>query len=534
MIKRHVFFWACFWTAVFFQSPCDGEAYSFLFALPMPTKSHFTTNVVLAEELVRRGHKVTVLSPYPKEIPIFQEIIIDINIFNDIPEERNLVDHGGMNAFQYSYHRWNKMREKLDRALATREVQELMMSDSHYDVVLADLSFFQTCLLALGSRFNASVIDLSATAPSTFTASLTGNPFPFSTMISTLLPLSSKMSFWGRLQNTLLCSWNLIGEYLYQVPRQDALMRRHLCQPPCEHLPPLRKLLTNVSLVLVNTHFSMNRARPMAPNMVEVGGFHLKPPKPLPTSLQKFMDEANHGVIYFYLGSMVDDETLGARRFQSIITALGRLKQRVVFNWKESASFKPSANVLVHPWAPQQDILGHRNCVLMVTHGGQRSLIEVTWAGVPVLCIPVFSEQFQNVRFYEESGIGKRLDLELLTCDTLVNSINTIIDTPSFATKAKELARRVRDRPTPPLETAIFWIEYVARHGGAHHLKPSSVYMSYHEYLLLDVIFSAILVPLISLLAWKFTHDRKLTVDLPFVQKLVKKVWQEFRVKLHL
>lgn len=63
------------------------------------------------------------------------------------------------------------MREKLDRALATREVQELMMSDSHYDVVLADLSFFQTCLLALGSRFNASVIDISATAPSTFTAS---------------------------------------------------------------------------------------------------------------------------------------------------------------------------------------------------------------------------------------------------------------------------------------------------------------------------------------------------------------------------
>lgn len=58
----------------------------------------------------------------------------------------------------------------------------------------------------------------------------------------------------------------------------------------------------------------------------------------------------------------------------------------------------------------------------------------------------------------------------------------------SFNKQAKELSVRFKDRPMPPLETAIYWIEYVARHKGAPHLRSAAVGMPYYQYLLLDVI----------------------------------------------
>lgn len=40
-------------------------------------------------------------------------------------------------------------------------------------------------------------------------------------------------------------------------------------------LPDLNDLARNISLVLVNSHFSINQARPTVPNYVEVAGLHI-------------------------------------------------------------------------------------------------------------------------------------------------------------------------------------------------------------------------------------------------------------------
>lgn len=69
----------------------------------------------------------------------------------------------------------------------------------------------------------------------------------------------------------------------------------------------------------------------------------------------------------------------------------------------------------------------HPNCVLFVTHGGYNSLIEVTWAGVPVLCIPIFSDQFHNAQIFEESGVGKLLYQDQLTEVILAETVDSII-----------------------------------------------------------------------------------------------------------
>lgn len=43
---------------------------------------------------------------------------------------------------------------------------------------------------------------------------------------------------------------------------------------------------------------------------INIGGAHIKPTKPLPEDLQRFLDESKDGVIYFSLGSVVKSSKL--------------------------------------------------------------------------------------------------------------------------------------------------------------------------------------------------------------------------------
>ena len=47
-------------------------------------------------------------------------------------------------------------------------------------------------------------------------------------------------------------------------------------------LPPLLEMEANVSLSLINSHFSFRKPLPFLPNQIEVGGMHCRPAKPLP------------------------------------------------------------------------------------------------------------------------------------------------------------------------------------------------------------------------------------------------------------
>jgi len=52
---------------------------------------------------------------------------------------------------------------------------------------------------------------------------------------------------------------------------------------PADKYISFNEALNNVSLILLNTHFSSGMVRPYVPNMIEVGGIQVKPEaSPLP------------------------------------------------------------------------------------------------------------------------------------------------------------------------------------------------------------------------------------------------------------
>lgn len=74
------------------------------------------------------------------------------------------------------------------------------------------------------------------------------------------------------------------------------------------------------------------------------------------------------------------------------------------------------------------------------------------------------------------------------------------------------------DRLVPPIDTAVYWIEYVARHGGAPHLRVAALDLPWYKYHLLDVIgFISLIVLIIVIcvtyivkrIASKFYYNKK-------------------------
>jgi len=57
-----------------------------------------------------------------------------------------------------------------------------------------------------------------------------------------------------------------------------------------------------------------------------------------------------------------------------------------------------------------------------------------------------------------------------------------------YKENAIKLCKIFHDQPIKPLDKAVYWIEYVIRHNGAHHLKTAGNKLNWFQFLSIDVI----------------------------------------------
>ncbi|PSN51253.1 hypothetical protein C0J52_11770 [Blattella germanica] len=132
--------------------------------------------------------------------------------------------------------------------------------------------------------------------------------------------------------------------------------------------------------------------------------------------------------------------------------------------------------------------IAHPNIRLFITHGGLLSTQEALDRGVPVVGIPVFADQFLNSNRAVLAGYGIRLDYSNVTEESLLWAVKEVIDNPKYRENALHISRIYKDQPLSPLETAVYWTEYVIRHKGAPHMRSASLDLAWYQYFLLDVI----------------------------------------------
>lgn len=126
---------------------------------------------------------------------------------------------------------------------------------------------------------------------------------PSSHVSHSLLTYTDNMIFIERWYNSMVGLYDWALRKWIHFPIQNSIARRYFAH--LEPLPSIEDLIANISLTLVNAHRSLFHPRPSMPTIINIGGAHLKKSKPLPTTVQKFIDDSVHGVIYFSLGSVV-------------------------------------------------------------------------------------------------------------------------------------------------------------------------------------------------------------------------------------
>ena len=90
------------------------------------------------------------------------------------------------------------------------------------------------------------------------------------------------------------------------------------------------------------------------------------------------------------------------------------------------------SNVKVLPWIPQNDLLAHDNTRAFISHTGHNSLYEAAFYGVPLICMPLFLDQFSNCAQAQSAGIAIGVDIKTVTGEEIYHSIRRIIQEPRY------------------------------------------------------------------------------------------------------
>lgn len=78
----------------------------------------------------------------------------------------------------------------------------------------------------------------------------------------------------------------------------------------------------------------------------------------------------------------------------------------------------------------QQFFPEHDNVVAAILHGGQASTIEAAYFGKPLLGVPFFADQFNNIKKITRRNGGIQLDLDSLTEEKIAAAVKDITTNP--------------------------------------------------------------------------------------------------------
>ncbi|CAH1402297.1 unnamed protein product [Nezara viridula] len=462
-----------------------------LLMFPLSPKSHVNSFVPVFKKLSENGHNLTMVTSYTHNSRIENcSYIMVRNVIEDLfvkkPDSIKDVSKYSNPILAWPFMKRLQM-DVIENCLKENCLRELMEGNYEFDLMISESLYFYEVFIAFGHVFNVPVISIDSHPPSAWSSYLTGNVHPYSYVPNFRIPMTDRMTFKERLMNTLINLQEILVCHYY-IPEQERIMRTYLSYNGTYDFPPLLDMLHNTSLVLVDAHFSLGYVRPYLPNIVEVGGMTSHGASVLNEEFQQFMDESEHGVIYFTFGSIINATFLPKEDIDVFVSAFRQLKQNVIMKWESDHFPNKPKNVLIKDWLPQNGILAHPNCRLFISHGGIHGLTEAIYHKVPLVMIPFGSDQFSNAYFAETEGFAKVLDYKNLTVENLLIAINSVLDNSEFKENIERRSMILQDRDQSSLKKAVYWVEYVLKHKGAKHLKPASLYLNIFQYFLLDVI----------------------------------------------
>lgn len=488
---------AALWLQLFpcsFLGPVEGGK-----ILVMPVDgSHWLSMKILVEELSQRGHEMVVLVPdssmliqssdtykaltfkvpYTKaeldgSMKKLKERITKEPQFSDLFE--NIM---GLISF-------TNMQVKGCESLLYNEALMQKLREEHFDLVLTDP--FLPCGPIIAKAFSLPAVYFLRGLPCGLDLEAAQCPSPPSYVPRYFIDNTDVMTFPQRVKNVFMAGIEkILCIVLYAS--FDELASRYLQQEIS-----FRDILGNAAIWLHRFDFNFEYPKPVMPNMVRIGGINCVKAKSLPKELEEFVEgSGDDGFIVFTLGSFVSE--LPESKAREFFEAFRQIPQRVL--WRDTGVIPKDIpeNIKVMKWLPQNDLLAHPKAKLFITHGGSHGIYEGICNAVPMVMIPLFGDQRDNVLRMLARGVAESLNMFDLTSEKLLEKLRQVLNDKSYREKITKLSQIHKDRPIEPLDLAVFWTEFVMRHGGAEHLRPAAHHLNWVQYHSLDVFGFLLLV----------------------------------------
>ncbi|XP_021045295.1 UDP-glucuronosyltransferase 2B31-like isoform X1 [Mus pahari] len=462
--------------------------------------SHWLNLKIILNELVKKGHEVVVLRPsvffsyeidnasaiefetYPASYSRadIEDLFLD-SITKTIYELPKQSLWGYFLMLRNIIVTNSKYSESLCKDVVFNEELMTKLQKSSFDVILADP--FMPCGDLLAEILKIPLVYSLRYFPGSIYEKYSGSlPLPPSYVPAAMSQLSDRMTFMERLRNVI---YVLCFDFWFQIfyeKNWNQLYSEVIGRPTT-----LLETMAKADIWLIRTYWDLEFPHPVLPNLDFVGGLHCRLAKPLPKDIEDFVQSSGeHGVVVFSLGSMVS--SLTEERANVIAAGLAQIPQKVLWRFEGKKPETLGSNTRLYKWIPQNDLLGHPKTRAFITHGGSNGIYEAIYHGIPVVGIPLFGDQFDNIVRLKTKGAAVRLDFLTMSSTDLHTALKTVTNDPSYKENAMRLSRIHHDQPVKPLDRAVFWIEFVMRHKGAKHLRVAAHDLSWVQYHSLDVI----------------------------------------------
>ncbi|CAL4184122.1 unnamed protein product, partial [Meganyctiphanes norvegica] len=438
----------------------------------------------LAGTLSEAGHNITIITPLPKtpKYPRFKEVFTHH-------------EYGGYNLYDITNPTevWETLGDLFvditHGMYNNKDILDIWENRNSFDAIIG-LNLFNEPIAPFLHDYKGIYIGFGSEGAEFYQVAYMGHWLSPAVEPSMSLPYTKSMSFWQRVRN--LAS-------LVKMWQNQKTMNRKIQAAVDKYFPDIGKVedyTTNTDLMIFNSYWAMDGITPLLPSQIEVGCLGCIEAKELPENLKEFIDQSGeHGVIYFAIGSATKSADMPLNAKLSFVEAFRQLPQHVIWKYEgdDLDDLLPD-NVLLQTWLPQQDILGSSLTRVFISHCGQHSLQEASYHSVPVLCLPIAYDQHRNAGRLEAMGQGLQLSWDDVTTDKVQEALKILLSDNKYKDRSLEISRLLKDQKEPPLERALWWIEFAIRHKGVPQLKFTGYNLSLIQYLLLDVIFAGILV----------------------------------------
>ncbi|KAK7113576.1 UDP-glucuronosyltransferase 2A1-like [Littorina saxatilis] len=445
--------------------------------LPMPFENHIDYHGNVARALMKLGHEVWTIVPA-------------------ILADRGKLDTSDLNVVLYDTpfdiedRTMPRLPERYFKGMSDNYDELETIMKEHCERILKNHTFFKTLqhikpdfvvIDNLSLVYMLVILPYKLGVPFAFVGSSydpIAQRVPFSPAVTPLpvFPYSDHMTFFQRVKNTLVFlkhCWN------YKDAYEDAVARFAPEKPSI----PVDMLIARAEMWLVEMDHILDYPKPSLPNVKFIGGTVKGPAGPLPKEFNSFMDDALEGVVLVSFGKYVLG--LPTDISDKLFEVFESLPMKVIFR-SNLTSPNPS-KIMTSTWLPQNDLLGHPNTKVFVSHCGKNGQYEALYHAVPVVATPLFYDQPYNAERMRVKGLAEVIDLRTSTAAEMTAAIMKVARQPRYKQAITAASRLFRQQFHVPVEVAARWLDHVMKYGGAY-MRSAGQDLTMNEFLIFDVI----------------------------------------------